>query len=139
MRQAIKATLFCLALSSLLFAADYHFAKIDFPDAAITRATGINARGDIVGRYDDANGVTHGFLLRKGLFSTIDFPNASLAAARAINARGDMVGRIQFEDGNDHGFLLRDGHFTQVDFPNAITTTPRGINNAGDITGNHVN
>jgi probable HAF family extracellular repeat protein len=59
-------------LSSLLVAADYRFVKIDFPDASATAASGINARGNIVGRYDDANGVVHGFLLRKGVFISID-------------------------------------------------------------------
>ncbi len=88
MRQIIKLTLFCLALSPLLFAADYRFVKIDFPNATQTLANGINARGDIVGRYADAEGVFHGFLLRKGVFSTIDFPGASLTAAFALNARG---------------------------------------------------
>jgi len=139
MRQTAKMFVFCLALSSLLFAADYRFVKIDFPNATITRATGINARGDIVGFYDDVNGFTHGFLLRKGVFSSIDFPHASLTFARAINARGDIDGWFQFEDGNDHGFVLRDGQFTQINFPNTITTTPRGTNNAGDITGNYPN
>src|SRR5437660_10177271 len=105
MRQAIKLTLLCLALSSVLFAADYRFTKIDFPGATFTRATGINARGDIVGFYVDVNGATHGFLLRRGLFSTIDFPHASLTFARAINARGDIAGWFQFEDGIEQGFL----------------------------------
>src|SRR2546427_3442035 len=93
MRQAIKVTLFCLALNSLLFAGDYRFVKIDFPNAIATTASSINARGDISGRYDDANGVVHGFLLRKGVFSTIDFPHASFTSARAMNARGDIAGR----------------------------------------------
>ena len=138
MRKVIELTLFWLALSLLLFAADYRFTKIDVPGAALTRATCINARGDIVGFYDDVNGVTDGFLLRKGVLSTIDFPNASLTVPRAINARGDIAGWFQvFEDGIDHGFLLHDGQFTQIDFPHTTTTTPRGINNAGDITGNY--
>src|SRR5438445_543991 len=121
----------------VLIAADYRFVKIDFPDAAATIASGINARGDIVGRYDDVNGVTHGFLLRKGIFSSIDFPNASFTSARAINARGDIAGRIHDANGIDHAFLLRDGQFTQIDYPGADRTVGRGINNAGDITGNH--
>jgi uncharacterized membrane protein len=136
MRHAIKLTVFCLILSSLLFATDYRFVKIDFPDAASTIASGINARGDIVGRYDDVNGVVHGFLLRKGIFSSIDFPNASFTSARAINARGDIAGRIHDASGIDHAFLLRDGQFTQIDYPGAGATVGRGINNAGDITGN---
>jgi uncharacterized membrane protein len=139
MQQLIKITLFWLAFSATLFAADYRFTKIDFPGATYTNGNGINARGDIVGRYDDVNGVGHGYLLRKGVFSTIDFPHASLTGPRAINARGDIAGRFQFEDGIDHGFLLHDGQFTQIDFPNTSTTTPRGINNAGDVTGNYPN
>ncbi len=139
MRHVIKVTLFCLIVSSLSFAADYRFVKIDFPGSILTRANGINARGDVTGRYDDVNGVGHGFLLHKGVFTTIDFPHASLTAPRAINARGDIAGLIQFEDGIEQGFLLHDGQFTQIDFPNTTSTTPRGINNASDIMGNYPN
>lgn len=138
MRRAIKLALFCLNLHSMLFAADYRFVKIDFPAAHETIASGINARGDIVGRYDDVNGVVHGFLLRKGTFTAIDVPGASFTSARAINARGDMAGRMQDAAGVDHAFLLHDGHFTQIDFPGAVSTTGRGINNAGDVTGNYI-
>jgi uncharacterized membrane protein len=137
MRQVIKLTLFCLAISPLLFAADYRFVKIDFPNAIETLANGINARGDIVGRYLDADGVFHGFRLRQGVFSTIDFPGASLTAAFSLNARGDIVGRFLDATGIDHGFLLRDGEFTQIDFPGAAGTEARGITNAGDVVGLH--
>ena len=115
----------------------FKFVTIDFPKAVATNSTGINARGDIVGNYRDASGVTHGFLLAEGIFSTIDFPNATLTSARAINARGDIVGRVLGPSGDEHGFLLRDGNFTQIDFPGASATTARGINNDGDITGRH--
>ena len=137
MQRFIKMALFCLTVSSLLTATDFRFVKIDVPNATSTTANGINARGDIVGTFVDANGVSHGFLVRKGVFSTIDFPNASFTAARGINARGDIVGRFDDAGGNQHGYVLRDGHFTQIDYPGASTTTARGINNAGDITGRH--
>ena len=137
MRQVIKLTLFCLAISPLLFATDYRFVKIDFPNSTETLANGINARGDIVGRYADADGVFHGFLLRQGVFSTIDFPGASLTAAFSLNARGDIVGRFLDATGIDHGFLLRNGEFTQIDFPGAAGTEARGITNAGDVVGLH--
>lgn len=133
----IKIGLLCLALSSPLAATDFRFAKIDVPDATMTAANGINARGDIVGSFVDANGVNHGFLWHKGVFSKIDFPNASFTAARGINARGDIVGRFDDAAGNQHGYVLHDGHFTQIDYPGASITTARGINNAGDITGRH--
>src|ERR1700730_1675861 len=114
-----------------------NFIAFDFPKASATNPASINARGDIVGNYHDANGVVHGFLLRQGVFSAIDFPNAQFTSARAINARGDIVGRVLGPSGDEHGFLLRDGIFTQIDYPGASATTARGINNGGDITGRH--
>lgn len=137
MGRVMHMTLSVLILSSVAFAADFRFVRIDFPGASATTALGINARGDIVGRYDDTAGVTHGFLFHQGAFSTIDFPHASFTAPKAINARGDIVGRVIDAAGNEHGFLLRDGHFKKVDYPGASATTARGINNAGDITGRH--
>jgi uncharacterized membrane protein len=128
----------CLLLLNALSAADdYRFVRIDVPRAAASFPQGINARGDIVGRYDDIEGNTHGFLLHQGVFTTIDFPHASFTVARGINARGDIVGRTIDQEGNEHGFLLRDGHYTHVDYPGAAATTARAINNAGDITGRH--
>jgi len=162
MRPTFKLTLFWLSLISLVVPPEFRganlrvsgtslsafservlsgpslsYAAFDFPGAAATNPGGINARGDIVGNFQDASGHTHGFLLRQGSFSTIDFPNASFTAARGINARGDIVGKIIDLSGVEHGFLLRDGQFTQVDYPGASMTTARGINNAGDITGRH--
>jgi uncharacterized membrane protein len=136
-RKLMKLMLLCFALSPLVLAADYRFVKIDFPNATQTRANGINARGDIVGLYFDADGVGHGYLLSKGVFSTIDFPGAALTAAFALNARGDIAGRFMDTSGTDHGFLLSDGKFTQIDYPGASGTWARGINNAGDIVGSH--
>src|SRR5436309_13915715 len=113
MRHVIKWTLLCLAVTNLLFAADYRFVKIDFPNATLTRANGINARGDIVGLYFDADGVGHGYLLRKGVFSTIDFPSASLTAPFYLNARGYIVGFFDVDNGTDHGFMLSAGKLYQ--------------------------
>ena len=138
MRQIIKLTLFCLAVSPLLFGADYHFVKIDVPNSVLTDARGINARGDIVGSYEDADEVNHGFLLRKGVFTSIDVPNAAVTfGARAIDARGDIVGTFLGEDSVQHGYLLSDGQFTQIDYPAATNANAFGINNAGDLTGSH--
>jgi uncharacterized membrane protein len=137
MRSSTKLIVLWLFLSSVLSATDFRFVKIEFPHASATIASGINARGDIVGRYEDADGAFHGFVLRQGVFSTIDFPDASFTSARAINARGDIAGRMKDADSVDHAFLLHDGQFTQIDYPGADRTVGRGINNAGDITGNH--
>jgi len=37
---------------------------MDFPQVHVTGDFGINARGDIVGVYNDTNNTAHGFLLQ---------------------------------------------------------------------------
>jgi hypothetical protein len=67
---------------------------------------GLNARGDIVGRYV-AGGITHGFLLDKdGSFTTIDVPGASATEALGINPQGDIVGQYS-AGGTSRGFLAQ--------------------------------
>jgi probable HAF family extracellular repeat protein len=83
------------------------FKQIDYPGAVQTEAFGINAAGDIVGRYEDTHGVQHGFLLRNGLFTSIDSPGPN-TYAWGINSRGEIVGWT-FPDfsGPFTGFLAR--------------------------------
>ena len=133
----LAAGLFCLSVSPRLLARDYDFVRIDVPNAVLTEARGINARGDIVGNYLDAGENSHGFLLRKGVFTTIDVPNAAIAQAPFdINARGDIVGTFVDAADVSHGFLLSDGQYTQIDYPGSSFTQVFDINNAGDISGN---
>jgi probable HAF family extracellular repeat protein len=136
MRRVTIAILLCLAATPSVGAAGYRFTRIDVPGAVYTDARGINARGEVVGTYADADGVSHGFLLRKNVFSRIDFPTAAVTeGARAINARGDIVGLFTDERSVLHGFLYRDGVFTQIDHPSGSPTSVLGINNAGDLLG----
>jgi len=83
------------------------FKQIDYPGSVQTEAFGINAAGDIVGRYEDIHGVQHGFLLRNGLFTSIDSPGPN-TYAWGINSRGEIVGWM-FPDfsGPFTGFLAR--------------------------------
>ncbi len=115
------------------------FTAIDFPGAASTQSWGINASGNIVGFYVNADNTTHGFLLSGGQFSTIDFPGAAFTEANGINSRGDIVGDYAFTTtgtGPHHGFLLsRDSAFTTIDFPGATSTFAGGNNSRGDIIG----
>jgi probable HAF family extracellular repeat protein len=126
-----------LLLSSALFATDYRYVKIDVPNGGQTIARGINARGDVIGDYVDANGVGRDFLLHNGVYTNIDYPGGA-GAARAINARGDIAGALDDADGG-HGFLFHDGKITKIDYPGAIETRAFGINNTGDITGQYTN
>jgi probable HAF family extracellular repeat protein len=136
LRRAIPATLLCLAFGTPLLADDYHYTKIDAPGSVSTIARGINARGEIVGTYIDADGNAHGFLLRKGEFTTIDTAVSNdTQGARAINARGDIIGNYVGADNVLRGYLLSDGLIVPIDYPAASATLVAGVNNAGDITG----
>jgi probable HAF family extracellular repeat protein len=135
LRRIALLTLGSLFVSTQLQAADYTYVRISVPGSEETWATGINARGDIVGVYFTA-GVRHGYLLRKGVYTTLPFPEGAVAfGARAINARGDIVGTFDTSDGAMHGYLLKDGQYTAFDHPGSSTTSAFGLNNADDIVG----
>ncbi len=139
MRSVTTFALLCLAATPQLLAADYNYRQIDFPNAESTEARGINARGDIVGSYTDAENVSHGFLKRDAVFTSIDFPGAAFTrGARVINNRGEIVGTFSDTAFVQHGYLLRDGQFSQIDFPGAGATTALGLNDAGDVTGSFI-
>ena len=54
---------------------------------------GLNDRGQIVGEYQDQDGVDHGFLLDRGdRFTRIDVPGAKGTEAIKLNNRGQIVG-----------------------------------------------
>jgi len=61
-------------------AADYTFTRIDIPFAGALDMvlSGINNRGQIVGWYQDADGVLHGFLIDEGIVRKIDVPFAGV-------------------------------------------------------------
>jgi hypothetical protein len=85
---------------------DGQFTTIDAPaGATYTNVTGINSRGETVGRYT-VGGVTHAYLLSGGQFSTFDYPGATFTGAAAISPNGDMVGRYTGADNVFHGFML---------------------------------
>jgi uncharacterized membrane protein len=103
----------------------FTYTTFDVPGAVSTIASGINARGDIVGTYIDASGRRHGFAQRDGIITTIDYPGAAGTEARGIGPSGDIVGFYwrQGELGagaggvSAHGFLLdNQGEFAPVDY-----------------------
>ncbi len=97
---------------------DGHYSLFDFPGAVGTVGMGINDHGDIVGWYQNATGLAHGFLKRGDIYTTIDFPGADFTNLMDINDKGQIVGAYgSVSDYTWHGFLLSDGVFTTVDFP----------------------
>jgi hypothetical protein len=167
-----------LLMAAPAFAQEYAYTAIDVscaPAAAATScpaglapggvarqtsARGINVRGDIVGFYNDAANVQHGFLLHDGTFTTIDFPLAGVRAtiANGINPQGEIVGQylapINLAVPEDSplycpnnlpsgaanpactkGFYYRRGHYSTVLYPGHPGAIPQRITSDGDIYG----
>ena len=77
------------------------------PGASATFITGINARGELVGYYDDTNSGPHGFIDNNGKITTINAPGAYNNAdtiLTGINNRGEAVGYYIDSSGVSHGF-----------------------------------
>jgi uncharacterized membrane protein len=76
-------------------------------------------------------GLPHGFLYAKGIFTPLNPPGASFSYASAINKHGQIVGV------DDHGgaYLYNAGVFTPLRAPGASTTVPFSINDRGQIVG----
>ena len=118
---------------------EFDYTTIAVENALVTNAQGINAGGDIVGWYVDANSIFHGFLLRDDVFTTIDYPGAVFTDARGIGPGGEIVGtyRLPSEPAvNFHGYLLtRRGEFVPLDYPGHINTIAQRILPDGTILG----
>lgn len=115
------------------------FTTLDPPGSSESQGGFLNAQGEVVGGYRDANGRRHAFIWSKGVFTTIDPPDALHPTmgpvALGINNPGQVVGTYVDEDGDRHGFLLSKGVYTTLDVPGAAFTVAQGINNAGQIVG----
>lgn len=141
MRKLLGITFSVVLLLSAtsIFAAEPTFSNIDVPGAVFTFPYGINSLGEIVGRYDDANGLEHGFLLSHGQFTTFDFPGAPYTDLNGINPAGEIVGAYwPPPDYWGHPFLLSKGQFTEIDLPPGVLgANALGINARGEIVGGY--
>ena len=90
----------------------YTFTAINYPNAFETFPLGLNDQRVVTGFFIDMNGVSHGFLWKKGKFTQlINYPGAGQfpgggTIAGGINNRGDVVGTYSTPDGFQHGFKL---------------------------------
>jgi uncharacterized membrane protein len=144
MSRKIVYAILCTTLSLgavALAEPSFTYSSIDVPGALSTGASGINARGAVVGSYMDSLG-QHGFLLNDDGVTSIDYPGATATQARGINHRGDIVGTHQGPNlhtpgsgGDIHGFLLHEGDFTAVDYPGHLNTITQRITATGLLLG----
>lgn len=131
------------------------FKEINVPGAPYTPGLGpiavaISDTGAVLGEYQDANDVWHGFVATpNGVVTTIDAPGAGTGASQgtfplAINSAGTIVG-IDW-DSNDvqHGFIRTpDGKITTFNAPGAGTGAGQGtiladIASSGELAGDLV-
>lgn len=74
----------------------------------VTLAQDINARGDVVGQYLDAQGNAHGFLRAEDAeYRTLDVDGALATAVFGINAHREIVGEYIDATGAANGFVYR--------------------------------
>ena len=117
------------------------FTTLDPPGAVRTQAEFLNAHGEVVGVYRDANQTRHGFIWSKGVFTTFDVPGSAAPLGTVgfgINDHGEVVGDYVDSDGNRHGFVRSKGVYTTLDVPGAVLTVAEGINNPGEIVGLYI-
>jgi len=123
-----------------------NFKSIDvaLPGVTLTAAFGINAQGDIVGRYA-VGSVGHGYLLSDGTYTTIDAPDGvGRTQAQGINEEGQIVGQYTVPvrtDVDPAGVFTRsflrdpDGTFSSIQFPGANNTLAIKISPGGKVVG----
>src|SRR6185295_11167834 len=103
---------------------------------------GINNLKRIVGSYVDTSGVSHGFLLKKGVFTSIDPRGAAGARAAGINIFGHIVGLWTDDpscsDCFTKAFLRTPRGLEELKFPGALETVAYGINAVGQIVGGYL-
>ncbi|MBX9624947.1 MAG: PEP-CTERM sorting domain-containing protein, partial [Gemmataceae bacterium] len=120
---------------------------IDFGNAAITFAYGINDAGAAAGHFTAVNGMTltvSGFVTTDGVtFTQLDVPQALRETeAFGIGPDGTVVGDYRDANAVVHGFLATPGpggsySYTTLDVPGAERTTIRGINGRGQLVGSY--
>jgi uncharacterized membrane protein len=117
------------------------FHQITIPGFSPTNVSvfGVNANGDVVGRFV-ANDTGFGFLLQKGKLTILSFPVTDSGTTPAsINDQGVVVGNVVlFPDDTGHAFMWKDGVFSNISPPNSTTATASKISNTGVVVGSYV-
>ena len=96
-----------------------------------TIVRGINDAGQIVGGYEDAKQVWHGFIYSGGTYTTIDDPLGTNSIVTGITDSGEIAGSYEDSKGVEHGFVA--GPPLYVSSTTAATDTGATIINAGHL------
>jgi hypothetical protein len=119
----------------------------DYPNSISSFPWTVNSKGDMAGQWTDANSITHGFVLKNGVYTTFDAPGALSTAGLGINDSDVVLGgycatTACLDTGvGEQWFTYSNGAFTYIPLPWLSAATPStiwlsGINDAGSIVGN---
>jgi probable HAF family extracellular repeat protein len=122
------------------------WTNLSVPGAVNTAAAAINDSGEVVGQWEDTNGIYHGFTWTSARgYVSFDVPRAVNTWANGINASGAVAGGFNESSagcfppretqGCPQGFLLVNGTFTTVNVPKAILTDVVAINSSNLVVG----
>lgn len=124
-------------------AGEPYFEQIIYPEAGvfITSATGINARGDVVGQFRTPT-ETLGFIRgRDGQFAPLAYPGAVATNAWGIDYSGRIVGDYRLSPtGPILGFLYDGSHWLSIDCSSTLGATHSfafGLNGGGQVVGEY--
>jgi len=126
----ILCTIFTIDASTPVLAQNYSFTTLNYPGASSTTAGGIDGN-NIVGWYEDAIGVTHGFLYNGTSWTTLDYPSASSTAVLDIHGN-NIVGEYEDATG-EHGFLYDGSSWKSLNYPGAFDTYANGIDGSNIV------
>ena len=106
-----------------------------------THVTGISG-SNVVGYYEDAGNVYHGFLYNGTTLTTLDDPAAGQGFFQGTYAQGvsgnNVVGYYTDASGVEHGFVYNGTTFTTLDDPAASHVAFQGGTIAYGVSGNNV-
>jgi hypothetical protein len=119
---------------------NFNFTTIDVPGSTRTVANA-NSTHEIAGEFDDAGGITHGFVLRGGVggvYTTIDKkqPDASSTTVNGINAPGQLAGTYM-DDKRLHAYFWSKAVFTTLDPPGSTRSIGGFLNAQGQVVGTY--
>jgi hypothetical protein len=122
-----------IAFATFSIALAQTYKTVDFPGATATTLNGgPNPEGTNIGSYT-TSGVTHGFVLKKGVFTSFDPPGSTSTTPNWITPQG--VGGYIDASGVSHCFIRKGGQYTTVDFPGAAGTVLTSLNPSGQMSG----
>ncbi len=130
--------------------------ELQVPGSVSTEGWNVNQDNSIVGHYDTADGLRHGFIARpkegtpqarpgvahpelRYTFESIDVPGVEFLAITASSDFEDYAGNMRSaDDEKDVAFTLIDGVFTTYDFPDSQGAYFYALGNDGKAAGHYL-